>query len=107
MVGAYLLDPARRSYDLVDIAAQRGLAAAPRESDEAEGEPQLELGEEPPPDPAAEARLVWEIAQVQRRDMKAQGIERLMDEVEMPPIEDLAETEHTGIRPSEKRPAAH
>ena len=28
MVGAYLLDPARRSYDLVDIAAQRGLAAA-------------------------------------------------------------------------------
>ncbi|MGA9373076.1 MAG: 5'-3' exonuclease H3TH domain-containing protein, partial [Solirubrobacterales bacterium] len=28
MVGAYLLDPARRTYDLIDIAAQRGLAAA-------------------------------------------------------------------------------
>src|SRR5262245_63128648 len=103
MVGAYLLDPARRSYDLVDIAAQRGLAAAPRESDEAEGDTQLELGEEPPPDPASEARLVWEIAQVQRRDMKAQGIERLMDEVEMPLIEVLADMEQTGVKLDEKR----
>src|SRR5262245_16107898 len=75
MVGAYLLDPARRSYDLIDIAAQRGLAAAAKEA-EAEGDGQLELGEEPPPDPAAEARLVWEITQLQRKDMKSQGIER-------------------------------
>ncbi|MFN2612295.1 MAG: 5'-3' exonuclease H3TH domain-containing protein, partial [Solirubrobacterales bacterium] len=28
MVGAYLLDPARRTYDLADLAAQRGIAAA-------------------------------------------------------------------------------
>src|SRR5204862_6327243 len=79
MVGAYLLDPARRSYDLIDIAAQRGLAAAPKETEVPEGDGQLELGEEPPPDPAAEARLVWEIAQLQREGMKAQGIEALMD----------------------------
>src|ERR687897_1524442 len=46
MVGAYLLDPARRSYDLSDIAAQRGLAAGP-EPEKAEGDGQLELGEEP------------------------------------------------------------
>ncbi|HEX3292829.1 MAG TPA: DNA polymerase I, partial [Solirubrobacterales bacterium] len=101
MVGAYLLDPARRSYDLIDIAAQRGLAAAPKESEEDDG--QLELGEEPPPDPAAEARLVWEIAQVQRKDMKSQGIERLMDEVEMPLIEVLADMEQTGVKLDEKR----
>jgi DNA polymerase I len=102
MVGAYLLDPARRSYDLIDIAAQRGLAAAPKESD-SEGDGQLELGEEPPPDPAAEARLVWEIAQVQRKDMKTQGIERLMDEVEMPLIEVLAAMEQSGVKLDEKR----
>src|SRR5262245_13100971 len=103
MVGAYLLDPARRSYDLVDIAAQRGLAAAPRESDEADADTQLELGEEPPPDPAAEARLVWEIARVQREDMKTQRIEPLMDEVEMPLIEVLADMEQTGVKLDEKR----
>jgi DNA polymerase-1 len=102
MVGAYLLDPARRSYDLVDIAAQRGLAAASKQP-EAEGDGQLELGEEPPPDPAAEARLVWEIAQLQRKDMKTQGIERLMDEVEMPLIEVLAAMEQTGVLLDKKR----
>jgi DNA polymerase I len=103
MVGAYLLDPARRSYDLIDIAAQRGLAAAPKEIEGAEEDGQLELGEEPPPDPAAEARLVWEIAQIQRKDMKDQGIERLMDEVEMPLIEVLAAMEQTGVKLDEKR----
>jgi DNA polymerase-1 len=103
MVGAYLLDPARRSYDLIDIAAQRGLAAAPKETDGADGDGQLELGEEPPPDPAAEARLVWEIAQLQRKDIKSQGIERLMDEVEMPLIEVLATMEQVGVKLDEKR----
>jgi DNA polymerase I len=102
MVGAYLLDPARRTYDLVDIAAQRGLAAAPKDADAADPE-QLELGEEPPPDPAAEARLVWEIAQLQRKAMKEQGIERLMDEVEMPLIEVLAAMEQTGVLLDRKR----
>jgi DNA polymerase I len=102
MVGAYLLDPARRSYDLIDIAAQRGLAAASKQPD-ASGDGQLELGEEAPPDPAAEARLVWEIAQLQRKDLKSQGIERLMDEVEMPLIEVLAAMEQTGVLLDRKR----
>jgi DNA polymerase-1 len=102
MVGAYLLDPARRTYDLIDIAAQRGLAAAAKDAEATDGD-QLELGDEPPPDPAAEARLVWEIAQLQRRDMKSQGIERLMDEVEMPLIEVLADMEQTGVKLDEKR----
>jgi DNA polymerase-1 len=103
MVGAYLLDPARRSYDLIDIAAQRGLAAAAKDTDGADDDGQLELGEEPPPDPAAEARLVWEIAQLQRKDIEAQGIERLMDEVEMPLIEVLAAMEQTGVLLDQKR----
>ncbi len=103
MVGAYLLDPARRTYDLVDIAAQRGLAAAPKESDGADGDGQLELGEEPPPDPAAEARLVWEIAQRQRDSMREAGLEKLMNEVEMPLVEVLAEMERVGVKLDAKR----
>jgi DNA polymerase-1 len=103
MVGAYLLDPARRTYDLVDIAAQRGLAAAAKESEGAEGDGQLELGEEPPPDPAAEARLVWEIAERQRESMKELDLERLLNEVEMPLIEVLAEMEKVGVKLDEKR----
>ena len=102
MVGAYLLDPARRSYDLSDIAAQRGLAAG-AEPEKADGDGQLELGEEPPPDPAAEARLVWELAERQRKSMKEAGIERLMDEVEMPLIEVLAHMEQTGVLLDRKR----
>jgi DNA polymerase I len=106
MVGAYLLDPARRTYDLIDIAAQRGLAAAPKETDGAEDDGQLELGEEPPPDPAAEARLVWEIAQRQRASMKEAGLEKLMNEVEMPLVEVLAEMERVGVKLDAKRLAA-
>ena len=102
MVGAYLLDPARRTYDLIDIAAQRGLAAAAKGTDGADGD-QLELGEEPPPDPAAEARLVWEIAQLQRKGIEEGGLERLMDEVEMPLIEVLASMEQNGVLLDRKR----
>jgi DNA polymerase-1 len=102
MVGAYLLDPARRTYDLIDIAAQRGLAAAPKNSESADGD-QLELGEEPPPDPAAEARLVWEIAQLQRKGIEDGGLEKLMDEVEMPLIEVLASMEQNGVLLDKKR----
>jgi DNA polymerase-1 len=106
MVGAYLLDPARRTYDLVDIAAQRGLAAESKveESAEKSDEGQLELGEEEAiADPAAEARLVWEIAKRQRKSMKEQGLEKLMDKVEMPLVEVLAEMERAGVMMDAKR----
>ena len=99
MVGAYLLDPARRTYDLIEIAAQRGLATAPDEKeDKTADDGQLALDEEPPPDPAAEARLVFEIAKLQRKSMKEQGLEKLMDEVEMPLVEVLAEMERVGVK---------
>jgi DNA polymerase-1 len=111
MVGAYLLDPARRTYDLTEIAAQRGIAASSRIGEEAAaddgGEPseaQLELGEEEPgPDPAAEARLVWELAELQREDMQRNRLEELMDGVEMPLVEVLAEMERVGVKLDAKR----
>jgi len=106
MVGGYLLDPARRTYDLADIAAQRGLAAASPGDDEEKKEAatddgQLELGAEPEEevaDPAAEARLVYELAALQRKSMQENNLERLMDEVEMPLVEVLAEVERTGVK---------
>ena len=114
MVGGYLLDPARRTYDLADIAAQRGLAAASAGEDEEEGsekkgaedDGQLELGAEPEEevaDPAAEARLVFELAALQRKSMEENGLEKLMDEVEMPLVEVLAEVERTGVKLDAKR----
>jgi DNA polymerase-1 len=109
MVGGYLLDPARRTYDLADLAAQRGLAAAGASGAEAasvEGDgDQLVLGdeEEEAPDPAAEARLAWEVAKLQRASMKELDLEKLMDEVEMPLIEVLSAMEIEGVKLDPKR----
>jgi DNA polymerase-1 len=104
MVGAYLIDPARRSYDLHELAADAGVAAvrpaadlaAPgREAEEAAS--QLSL-EEAAGDPAVDARLVWELAPRQRERLRDLGLEWLMREVEMPLIEVLAAMERIGLR---------
>ena len=91
MVAAYLIDPARRTYDLHELAADEGLsAAAPREAPRTG---QLSLAAEEGDaagDPAVEARLVWELAERQRARLAEFGLERLLDEVEMPLIEVLA-----------------
>jgi DNA polymerase I len=96
MVAAYLIDPARRVYDLPDLAGAEGLAAA-RPDDE--GQLALESPEgEAPADPAAEARLIWEIAERQRGRIEEFGLTRLLTDVEMPLIEVLAAMERVGIR---------
>ena len=61
MVAAYLLDPARRTYELAELAADAGLAAAPASTEEG----QLSLGAEEGEaagDPAVDARLAHELA---------------------------------------------
>jgi DNA polymerase I len=96
MVGAYLIDPARRVYDLPDLAATEGLAAA-RPDDG--GQLALDAPEgEPPADPAAQARIVWELAGRQRTRIEEMGLMRLLTDVEMPLIEVLAAMERVGIR---------
>jgi DNA polymerase-1 len=96
MVGAYLIDPARRVYDLPDLAGAEGLAAARPDDD---GQLALESPEgEAPADPAAEARLIWELAERQRSRIEEFGLMRLFTEVEMPLIEVLAAMERVGIR---------
>jgi DNA polymerase I len=97
MVAAYLIDPARRTYVLNELAADAGLAAAPAGAED--GQLSLE-GEEGDAagDPAVDARLTWELAERQRPRLVEFGVERVMNEVEMPLIEVLAAMERIGLK---------
>jgi DNA polymerase I len=108
MVAAYLIDPARRSYDLHELAADAGLAAATADdaADAADGQLSLDGEEGEAVDPAVDARLAWELAGRQRDRVAELGLERLMDEVEMPLIEVLAAMERVGVRLDAERLAA-
>lgn len=96
MLAAYLLEPGRRSYELADVASRRGLKASSEGGDGVES--QMELEGEQAADPAADARLIWEIAQQQRKDLGEMDLMALLEEIEMPLIEVLAEMEQLGIK---------
>jgi DNA polymerase I len=103
MLAAYLLEPQRRTYDLIELAADAGIGiateAAPASGEDngqlsldgdAEGEAGL--------DPAEEARLVAALADVQRPRIAKLGLERLLQEVELPLVHVLAAMEREGLR---------
>ncbi len=109
MVAAYLIDPARRVYDLSELAADAGIAAASPEAVTRDGETgeggtpeseQLSLAAEAEPaaDPPTEARLAFELAARQREQIERFGLERVFNEVEMPLIEVLAAMEREGVK---------
>jgi DNA polymerase-1 len=125
MVAAYLIDPARRTYVLGELAADAGIAATggeapsssvpaseaqrPADQDGAgieveaapDGTAQMSLeaeADDEASDPAVDARLAWELADRQRERLVEFGVERIMNEVEMPLIEVLASMERAGIR---------
>jgi DNA polymerase I len=107
MVAAYLLDPARRAYELSELAADAGLAAAApaapgSEAEDADGggsQLSLEAEEvEAAADPVVEARLAFELAARQRPRLAEWELDRLLAEVEMPLIEVLAAMERVGIK---------
>ncbi len=108
MLAAYLLEPQRRTYDLVELAADAGIglaegaAAAPAEDG------QLALGEdvEAGLDPAEEARLVVALAGVQRGRVDELGLAPLLHEVELPLVGVLAAMERAGLKLDAKRLAA-
>ncbi len=111
MIAAYLIDPARRNYELVELAADEGIAVRKREKAEGEtGDGQLSLGappaEEEGEDPAEIARLAWELAVRQREKLASLDLERVLNEVEMPLIEVLAGMEREGVRLDTERLAA-
>jgi DNA polymerase I len=97
MVAAYLIDPARRVYELHELAADAGLAAAPAGADPGQLSLEAEEGEAAG-DPAVDARLAHELAARQREQLDEFGLRRLLNEVEMPLVEVLSAMERVGIR---------
>jgi DNA polymerase I len=97
MVAAYLIDPARRTYELHELAADAGLAAAPAGAEEGQLSLAAEEGEAAG-DPAVDSRLIHELAGRQRGRLEELGLTRLLHVVEMPLIEVLAAMERLGVK---------
>jgi DNA polymerase-1 len=79
-VAAYLLDPARRGYPLEELTEERGIAADA-------GDPL-----------ATQAVLVHELAKRQRPQIHERALEPLLNEIELPLVHVLRETEKIGIK---------
>ncbi|HET7177343.1 MAG TPA: DNA polymerase I [Solirubrobacterales bacterium] len=109
MLGAYLLEPQRRAYELTELAADAGIGLAAGAAPEPVGEGgQLSLGEdgEAGLDPAEEARLVLALAEAQRPRLAEQGLEPLLRDVELPLVHVLAAMEREGMKLDAERLAA-
>ena len=102
MIAAYLLEPQRRTYDLVELAADAGIGLAEgAAAEKAEGDDgQLALGEEVEAglDPPEEARLVAALVGVQEPRLVGLGLESLLREVELPLVGVLAAMEREGLK---------
>ncbi len=80
LLGAYLLEPARRGYPFGELCEERGLAS------------DLE-------DPlAAQAVMLGALADWQREQIDERGLRALMDEIELPLVPVLRELELLGVR---------
>ena len=79
-VAGYLLDPARRGYPLDELAEERGIGA--------------DAGDEL----ATYAVLIHELAKRQRPQIEERGLTDLMNQVELPLVHVLRETEKQGIK---------
>jgi len=80
LLGAFLLEPARRAFPLQELCEERGLAT------------QIE-------DPAgASALLLRDLAAWQRERIEERGLAQLMDEVELPLVPVLRAMEVEGVR---------
>jgi len=84
-VAAYLLDPARRGYPLDELCEERGLAV---QVDDVQ---------------AARAVLVHELAARQREQVEERGLTGLLNDIELPLVRVLRETEQAGIKLDTRR----
>jgi DNA polymerase-1 len=80
MLGAYLIDPAGRNYDLAELAADAGVAS---DADD-------EL--------AREAVLAHALAERQRPVLEEEGLTPLFRDIELPLVDVLVEMERAGIK---------
>ncbi len=83
MLAAYLIDPARRGYPLEELAGDEGIGA------EVEGD-----GD----GVAAEAVVTRVLAERQRERLEADGLTRLLHEIELPLVDVLVEMERAGVK---------
>ncbi len=106
LLGAYLLEPARRGYPFAELCEERGLAAevlaetgmpvdsgmrAQRVSPESVAGPASVVA-------AGEALLVGALAAWQREQIAARGLEGLMRDIELPLVGVLRAVELAGVR---------
>ncbi len=80
LLGAYLLEPARRGYPLRELLEERGLAAAVED------------------DLAAEALLVGRLAAWQREQIVERELVMVMEQIELPLVPVLRRMEVEGVR---------
>jgi DNA polymerase-1 len=80
LLAAYLLEPARRGFPFREICEERGLASD---------------AEDPA---AADAVLTLALSAWQREQLRERGLERLLDEVELPLVGVLRDMEIEGVR---------
>jgi len=103
MLAAYLVEPQRRTYELIELAADAGIGIAggtsPGSAADAD-DGQLSLGEEGEAglEPAEEARLVAALADSQRPRLADLELEPLLREVELPLVHVLAAMEREGLK---------
>ncbi len=80
LLGAYLLDPARRGYPLEELCEERG------------------LGSDLEDELAARAVMMGALADWQREQIAERGLEAVMAEIELPLVPVLRELELLGVR---------
>jgi DNA polymerase-1 len=85
LLGAYILEPARRGYPLRELLEERGLAAGLED------------------EVAAEALLVRELATWQREQIVARDLTVVMQEIELPLVPVLRSMELAGVRLNTER----
>ncbi|MEA2249315.1 MAG: polymerase [Solirubrobacteraceae bacterium] len=85
MLGAYLLEPARRGFPFREICEERGLASGIADA------------------VAADAVLVQALAAWQREQLEDRGLTRLMEDIELPLVRVLRDMEVAGVRLNKER----
>jgi DNA polymerase-1 len=88
LLAAYLLEPARRGFPFREVCEERGLVSD---------------AEDPA---AADAVLTLALSAWQREQLRERGLERLLDEVELPLVRVLRDMEIAGVRLNTERLAA-